>query len=124
MADQALPTYSRSMFNQVIGQARPFWVVLAVSLVLFLSPFTAAYLDGSWDIFLQGYWRPLLVPSVVIVYILAAGQLMARSESQALAAFRPVVLVSDEDFDRIVREASRTSCLGETIAFGIGALFG
>ena len=70
------------------------------------------------------YWRPLLVPSVVIVYILVAGQVMARSESQALTAFRPVVLVSDEEFDRIVREASRTSCLGEIIAFGTGALFG
>lgn len=65
-----------------------------------------------------------MVPSVVIVYILAAGQLMARSEWQALTAFRPVVLISDEEFDRIVRELSRTSCLEEIIAFGTGALFG
>lgn len=124
MADRTQAAYSRSVFNQVIGQPRPFWAVLVVSLVLFLSPFTAMYLDGSWDVFQQVYWRPLLVPSVVIVYILVAAQLMARSESQALTAFRPVVLVSDDDFDRIVREASRTSCLGEAIAFGAGALFG
>ena len=112
MTVDASPTLGppiRSMFNRVIGQPRPFWVVMVVSLLLFLAPFAAAYLDGSWNIFLQGFWRPLLVPSVVIVYILAAGQLMARSESQALTAFRPVVLVSDEEFDRIVREASRTS---------------
>jgi hypothetical protein len=121
---QALVSPARSMFNRIIGQPRPFWVVLVVSLVLFLAPFAATYLDGSWDIFRGGFWRPLLIPSVVIVYILAAGQLMARSESQALTVFRPVVLVSDEEFDRIVRDASRTSCLGEVIAFGTGALFG
>src|SRR5512139_1093281 len=121
---QTLGSPERSMFNQIIGKPRPFWTIITVSLVLFLAPFAATYLDGSWDLFLQGFWRPLLVPSVVIVYILVAGQLMARSESQALAAFRPVVLVSDEEFERIVREASRTSCVGEVIAFGAGALFG
>ena len=124
MSVQAINIASKSFFNRIIGRPRPFWVVMVVSFILFLAPFTATYLDGSWEIFLGGFWRPLLVPSVVIVYILAAGQLMARSESQALTAFRPVVLVSDEEFDRIVQEASRTSCLGEVIAFVSGALFG
>ena len=65
-----------------------------------------------------------MVPSVVIVYITIAAQLMLRSECMVLKAFRPVVLVSDDEFDRIVQDASHTSRAGEVIAFGIGAVIG
>jgi len=98
---------------------------MGVSLFLILVPLGATHLDGAWDVVLaQGFWRPLLVPSVVIVYILAAAQMMTQSEAHMLKAFRPLVLVSDDDFDRLVREASRISPSGEVIAFGAGAIFG
>ena len=113
-----------SLFSRIIARPRPLWVIVAVSLLLFLMPIGVILLDGSWDVFLTGSWRALMVPSVVIVYITIAAQLMLRSECLVLKAFRPVVLVSDDEFDRIVQDASHTSRAGEVIAFGIGAVIG
>jgi hypothetical protein len=120
-----MDTPSTSLFDRFIARPRPLWGTVGVSLLFFLAPLGATHLDGSWDVVLaQGYWRPLLVPSVVIVYILAAAQMMTQSEAHVLKAFRPLVLVSDDDFDRLVREASRISPSGEVIAFSAGAIFG
>lgn len=116
---------SKSLFSRIVTRPRPARVITGISLSLFLAPVVFAHLDGSWNAFLfEGLWRPLLVPSIVIVYILVAAQLMARSESRALTALRPVILLSDAEFDSVVRQGSRTSLSGELLAFGAGAIFG
>jgi hypothetical protein len=114
-----------SLFDRLISRPRPLWVTISISLLLILIPIGAVYLDGSWsDALSRGYWRQLLVAPVVIIYILVISQIMARSDADVLKAFRPLVLIDDDHFDRLTKEASRVSPLAEVIAFGIGAIFG
>jgi hypothetical protein len=61
---------------------------------------------------------------VVISYILIVSHWMAKSDSDLLKAFRPLVLIEDEAFDRLARDASRIHPAGEGIALLLGALIG
>ena len=114
-----------SIFSRVITRSRPLWLIIVISLLLLLVPFWAALADGVWDAFLsRGNWRHFLVAPVVIVYILIVSQWLAKSDSDLLKALRPVVLVEDEVFDRLMRDASRIHPAGEGIALFLGALIG
>jgi hypothetical protein len=114
-----------SFFSRVITGPRPVWLTIVISLLLFLLPFGAALADGVWDAFLsQGAWRPFLMAPVVISYILIVSHWMAKSDSELLKAFRPLVLIEDEAFDRLARDASRIHPTGEVIALIFGALIG
>ena len=63
----------------------------------------ATYLDGMWSAFLSGgAWRPLLLPPVVIIYILVVAPIMARSDAEAIRAFRPLVLIDDVVFHKVM----------------------
>ena len=85
----------------------------------------ATYLDGMWSAFLSGgAWRPLLLPPVVIIYILVVDPIMARSDAEVIRAFRPLVLIDDDRFKRLVQEASRVSPIGEVLGFILGTAFG
>ena len=114
-----------SIFSRVITGPRPVWLTIVISLLLLLVPFGAALADGIWDAFLsQGSWRPFLMAPVVISYILIVSHWMAKSDSDLLKAFRPLVLIEDEAFDRLARDASRIHPAGEGIALLLGALIG
>jgi len=114
-----------SLFARLIGRRRRPSITVGVSLLLILAPIGVAYLDGVLDdFFSQGYWRLLLLPPAVIIYILVVTPILARMEAGVIEAFRPLVLMDDDDFDRLVNEASRINPIGEVIAFGVGAAFG
>ncbi len=114
-----------SLFARLIGRRRPPWVTVGAGLLLVLAPMGAAYLDGVLDDFLgQGYWRLSLLPTAVIIYILIVSPIMARTEVGVVEAFRPLVLMDDDEYDRLVDEASRINPIGEVIAAGVGAAFG
>ena len=66
----------------------------------------------------------MLLPPVVIIYILVVAPLLARSDATVVSAFRPLVLVDDDTFNRLVQGASSIPPLGEGIAFALGALLG
>lgn len=114
-----------SIFNRIIARPRSIWLTIFISLILLLVPFAAALADGLWDeLFSQGNWRPFFTAPIVIIYILVVSQWLARSDSDLLKAFRPLVLIDDETFDRLAREASRIHPGGEGIALLAGALIG
>ena len=114
-----------SLFDRLISRRRRPWVTVGISLLLILVPIGMAYLDEVLDDFLsQGYWRLLLLPPAVITYILVVWPIMARMEAGVIEAFRSLVLMDDDSFDRLVNEASRINPIGEVIAFGVGAAFG
>ena len=114
-----------SIFHRIIARPRPLWVGISVSLLLILAPFGVITLDGVWEPVLSGgNLRLLLLSPVVIIYILAVAQLMAKNDLNFLRAFRPLMLVDDENFDNLVRDASHINPVGEGLAMGIGALFG
>jgi len=114
-----------SLFARLIGRRRRPWITVGVSLLLILAPIGGAYLDGVLDDFLnQGHWRPLLLPPAVITYILVVSPILARMEAGVIEAFRSLVLMDDDSFDRLVNRASRLNPIGEVIALGVGAAFG
>ena len=114
-----------SLLERLLGRQRPLWVTVGVSLLLLLAPIVATYLDGMWSaVFSGGAWRPLLLPPAVIIYILVVCPIMARSDAEAIRAFRPLVLLDDDRFQRLVQEASRVNPIGEVLGFILGAAFG
>jgi hypothetical protein len=66
----------------------------------------------------------ILSPAAVVVYILVIAPVVERADAAVINAFRPLVLIDDRSFDRLVIEASRLSPIGEGIAFSLGAVFG
>jgi hypothetical protein len=114
-----------SILERLIGRQRPLWVTVGVSLLLLLAPIVATYLDGMWsEVLSGGAWRPLLLPPAVIIYILVVAPIMVRSYAEVIRAFRPLVLIDDDRFTRVVQEASRVSPIGEVLSFILGAAFG
>lgn len=114
-----------SLFERLVGGQRRPWVLVGASLFLILAPIGAAYLDGVLgQLFSGDSWRTALLPSAVIIYILAVAPILDRMGVRAVEAFRPLVLIDDDDFDRLVDQASRLNPVGELVAFGVGAAFG
>jgi MFS family permease len=114
-----------SIWFRLIGRRRPLWITLGIGLLLILAPLIAAYLDGLLDdLFSQGHWRLMLGPGVVIAYILVVAPFVEQAKAGVVDAFRPLVLIDDDSFDRLVVEASRVNPIGEGVAFGLGAVLG
>jgi hypothetical protein len=105
---------------------------ITVGLVLILLLSGAVYLDGLRARPFDGYslpdwWhevRDELNRPAIIVYILLTYSLVKPSHDGAIEAFRRLLLVDDDGFDRLVAEMSRGSRRGEWLALGIGAAAG
>ena len=116
---------SPSFFNRLLVAPRPPWATLVISLGLLSLPLLAISLEHAWEPAIQsGFWRPLFIPPVVIIYILLVSPPMDRSQAGVLRAMRPLVLVDDAAFDQLIQENTRTDSRTEWIAFAIGALLG
>jgi hypothetical protein len=114
-----------SLFSRVIARPRPVWLTILISLLLLLAPLAAAFADGSLGAFLsQGNWRPFFTAPIVIIYVMVVSQWLAKSDTDLLSAFRPLVLIEEEAFDRLAGEASRIHPAGEGIAVLTGMLIG
>ncbi len=114
-----------SLFDRLISRPRPAWVTLGIALLFLLAAPAAAYLDGLLgDLFSKGMWRGMLVSPAVIVYILAVSPPIARMQASVLESFRPMVLVDDDRFVRLIGGAAHIKPIGEIIVFGVGALIG
>jgi hypothetical protein len=112
-----------SPLSMVITRRTHPWLTPAIGLFLIVAPPAAAYLDGfRGEYFSQGYWRLGFLPGAVIIYILVVAPILARAEDRVVEAFRS--LVDDDSFNRLVREASTYSTLGEVAASAVGAIFG
>jgi hypothetical protein len=116
---------SPPLLTGLFSSQRPLWVTFCVSILLIVAPLGVSCLDGILpDFFSQGYWRPSLLPSAVIIYIVVVSPVLARGEANAIEAFRPIVLMDDDGFNRLVNETSRLNPVGELVTFGAGAAFG
>ena len=114
-----------SILSRFFDRQRPAWVTISLGVLFFLIPVIAVSLDGYLNETLRkGTWRPLLLPPAIITYILTIGPIMARSSADIFKSFRPIVVIEDEEFDRLVKQASRVDPFGEIIVFGLGAALG
>jgi hypothetical protein len=114
-----------SLWVRVIRLLRRPPVAVGLGLALILAPMLAAYLDGVFgDLVGQGTWRLVMSPAAVVLYILAVSPIVQRAEADVLDAFRPLVLIDDDRFERLIVDASRLSPLGEGLAASLGAVSG
>ena len=97
-------------------------VILSAALLLCL-PLLGALLDGDVsEFFGGGYWRTFYLPPCIVVYILLVYPVLNRAQDNVVAALRPLVPLSDEDYLQMVRVASRSSPRVERLVFGAGFL--
>jgi hypothetical protein len=116
---------STTLFDRLLSSKRPLWVRLAVSLALLSLPFFAAWMDGLVvDILQEGYWRSLLSPMAVIIYIWLVAQHMARLEVNVVDALRSLAEIDEGEFDRLVAEASHIPLMHELSVLGVGLVLG
>lgn len=114
-----------SLFNQIVAHPRSLWTTISLGLLLFGFPLVAYALDEEARVFFNyGFWRPVMQSTVVIHYILIIAPLITKNDSDMLKAFRPLVLIDDEAYDRLVQESSHINPLGEVLSMLLGALIG
>jgi hypothetical protein len=119
----AQPT--QSLPSRLVSRPRSPWITVGLGLVLILVPLAAAYVDGMLaDLIQEGHLRPVLLPPIIIIYILAIAPVLDRMQKRVIGAFRRLVLVDDEEFAQLVGQASRLNPIAEAVAFGAGAAFG
>jgi|GEM_PF-604476 len=97
----------------------------AVGVALFLPMIGAAHLDGILDrLFDARFWRITLLGPMVITYIFATHPQFRRLRQEAIDAFRPIVKLSADEFDRFVGKHLPLDQWRELMAFGVGAIAG
>ncbi len=120
-------TFSPTTLDKLVARSKlPWlWFVSITGVTLILFAIAVAYLDGFIEeFFYEGEWRSLLVAPAIIIYILALQLPLDKPRIHAVEAFRALIRIDDQAFNRLVREASKVDNRGELIAFGIGATFG
>lgn len=115
---------SSTPLGNFISRSRPWPVVLCTSLALLALPAVALTLDGVWaEAAMSGFVRPLFLPPAVVAYVLIVSPIVERYNIEVLQRFRPIALVSDEEFESVVATASRASLRGELTAVLLTLLF-
>lgn len=101
------------------------WFVILLGVVLLFLPLLVAFADGFMHEFIyEGVWRTMYMAPAILVYILALQKPMNVALERAVLALRKVILLDDDDFEKIVLEASEVDARGELLAFLLGAAFG
>jgi len=137
-------TTPATLIEELVERTRLSWLqaTAAVGLVLLLLLVGAAYLNGVlaraaylngvlfrlsgyswWDTVRRVVWHEVDRP-VMIVYILLCQPILRRLRDSAIEAFRPLVAMGDDAFDRLVAETCALDRRREWLAAGIGAATG
>ena len=113
------------LINRFIATFRRPWlrVVLGLMLALIaLSIVSLSDLTGNDMPFEK--WRSLLISPAVIAYVLLIAPALARTDDQVIVALRPLICVSDAEFDRLTDKATYTRPAYELAACAVGLGFG
>jgi hypothetical protein len=120
-----MTTTSLSLFDRVFSRKRPAWVVMLVSMLLLLLPFVIAYLDGELDYILQqGFWRVLVLPPAIIIYIWLVSPLISRAGMDVIRVLQPYTSLDEESFASVVNSASYIRPLYEVLILCVGIILG
>jgi hypothetical protein len=99
--------------------------MLGVALLLYITPLAAYWMTAApGDFTRQDQWRGLLIPPTVILYILLVAPWMSGMDRGVLNSFRSFVLLDDESFQDLVRQAISIKLHHEILALGAGGLIG
>jgi len=114
-----------SIFDRVIGNQKPIWYTLVVGMLLMILLVAVAVLDGELvPIFQNGHWRVLILAPVIILYILAISPVLTRKGNEVVLTLRPLIQLSDEQFEQLVSEGNPLKPLHEVTVLFTGCLFG
>lgn len=114
--------FSESLFDRVTACLSRPRVLIPLGLVLILLPALMAFIDDALDLFFTDLWHALLVQPAVITYILIISHFLRRARERVVAGLRPIVLLTDEEFNRLLVEKSHVDLRGELVAISIGVL--
>ena len=100
------------------------WTTIVVASVLFLFLILVGYLDGDFSQqSIGGFWRLGAQGPFLIVYILVIYPFILRQWKPAVEAFRSVVSMSENEFNRLSAEITSVNRRQEWIAVFIGIIF-
>ena len=101
-----------------------YWVTAVVAAVLLLFLILATFLDGVInDLSTWRFWQNNLEGLVLIIYILVVHVFMWRLRERAIQAFRPLLLLDEDDFNRLAAKTSAPNRRREWISVLIGVGF-
>ena len=112
----------KSLFDRLTTRLSRPRVLIPLGVGLVLLPIALAFIDGVQTLFFSDLWHALLVQPVVIIYILLIAPFLRRAGERVIAGLRPIVLLTDEEFDRLLAEKSHIDPRGELVAISIGVL--
>jgi hypothetical protein len=99
-----------------------YWVTALVTAGLLLLLTLAVSLDGTiGDMLGWGFWRYYGDGLLLIAYILMISPFMWRLRIRAIQAFRPLLTIDDDAFDRLAAKASAPNRRWEWVFVLIGA---
>ena len=100
-----------------------YWVTAVVAAVLLLLLILATFLDGVInDLSSWGFWLNNLEGLVLIIYILVVHVFMWRLRERAIQAFRPLLPLDEDDFNRLAADIATPKRRWEwtSVLIGIG----
>jgi hypothetical protein len=97
------------------------WTIAAVAGVLLLLVVLAASLDGELASLLEWNAVGLFFLNILgLIYILVVYPFMLRSREQAILAFKPLLSLDDDDFNKVAENISKPSRRWEWMAIFLG----
>ncbi len=103
------------------------WVMVVVAAVLLLLLILAVFLDGvPTDLLNWGFWQNNLEGPILIIYILVVHPFMWRLRERAIQAFRPLLPLDEDDFNRLAAEVATPKRRWEwtSVLIGVGLAVG
>ena len=114
-----------SLFDRLIRKSRSVRGLICVSVILLGSLIIAVFLDGVFEDLLKSFsWRGLLIPSTIIIYILAVAPGMTRVEKRVLHSLREISLLDEAEFEETIHKTAYIQPQKELAAIGVGFIFG
>ena len=107
----------------LMRQFRTPWhlATVVIAVVLFSLLILVGYLDGAFNQQIEGgFWRTGLQGPVLIIYILVIYPFILNLWKPAVEAFRPIVSMSENQFNRLSAEITMVSRRREWVAVLIG----
>jgi hypothetical protein len=118
-----METQSQPLLVALMRQVRiPWhWATVVVAGVLFFLLILVGYLDGAINQQIEGgFWRTGLQGLVLIIYILVIYPFILRLWKPAIEAFRPLVSMSENQFNRLSAEITMVNRRREWLVVFMG----
>ena len=118
-----METKSQPLLVVIMRQFRIpwYWVTVVIASILFSLLILVGYLDGDFNQqSIGGFWRTGLQGPVLIIYILVVYPFILRLHKPAIEAFRSLVSMSENQFNRLSTEITTVNRRWEWLAVFIG----